>query len=70
MLAIVGGTGLYQLDELTMTEWRSVDSPFGRPSDQLLFGKLHGHDVVFLPRHGRGTGSRRTRSTSARTSTR
>jgi len=54
MLAIVGGTGLYQLDELTMTEWRSVDSPFGRPSDQLLFGKLHGHDVVFLPRHGRG----------------
>jgi 5'-methylthioadenosine phosphorylase len=54
MLAIVGGTGLYQLDELTSTEWRRVDSPFGAPSDDLLFGKLDGQDVVFLPRHGRG----------------
>jgi len=54
MLAIVGGTGLYDLEGLTETEWRRIDSPFGKPSDELLFGKLDGKPVVFLPRHGRG----------------
>lgn len=54
MLGIVGGTGLYDLEGLTDKTWRRVDSPFGAPSDQLLFGKLGGKEVVFLPRHGRG----------------
>jgi 5'-methylthioadenosine phosphorylase len=53
-IGIVGGTGLYDLDGLTDQQWRRVDSPFGRPSDELLFGKLGDHKVVFLPRHGRG----------------
>jgi 5'-methylthioadenosine phosphorylase len=54
MLGIVGGTGLYDLDGLTDKTWRRVDSPFGTPSDELLFGRLDGQEVVFLPRHGRG----------------
>ena len=54
MLGIVGGTGLYDLEGLTDQEWRSVDSPFGKPSDQLLFGRVGEQPIVFLPRHGRG----------------
>ena len=54
MLGIVGGTGLYQLDGLTDQRWQRVESPFGAPSDELLFGRLGEVPIVFLPRHGRG----------------
>jgi 5'-methylthioadenosine phosphorylase len=54
MIGIVGGTGLYQLDGITDQKWTRVDSPFGAPSDELLFGRLGEQRVVFLPRHGRG----------------
>ncbi len=53
-IGIVGGTGLYDLDGLTEQVWRRVDSPFGAPSDELLFGRFGDQHVVFLPRHGRG----------------
>ena len=53
-IGIVGGTGLYDLDGLTDQRWVRIDSPFGAPSDELLFGKLGAQRVVFLPRHGRG----------------
>jgi 5'-methylthioadenosine phosphorylase len=54
VIGIVGGTGLYNLEGLTDQRWVRVDSPFGAPSDELLFGKLGDQRVVFLPRHGRG----------------
>jgi 5'-methylthioadenosine phosphorylase len=54
VIGIVGGTGLYDLEGLTDKRWVRIDSPFGTPSDELLFGKLDGQTVVFLPRHGRG----------------
>lgn len=54
MLGIIGGSGVYQMDGLENARWERVDSPFGEPSDELLFGTLGGNDVVFLPRHGRG----------------
>ncbi|HEY3807637.1 MAG TPA: S-methyl-5'-thioadenosine phosphorylase [Kofleriaceae bacterium] len=54
VIGIVGGSGLYELEGLTDTAWKRVDSPFGRPSDELLFGRLGDVQVVFLPRHGRG----------------
>jgi 5'-methylthioadenosine phosphorylase len=54
LIGIIGGTGLYDLEGLTEQEWRRVDSPFGIPSDSLLFGWLGEHCVAFLPRHGRG----------------
>lgn len=54
VLGIIGGSGVYQIDGLVNTEWRKVESPFGAPSDELLFGELDGQKLVFLPRHGRG----------------
>ena len=52
-LAIIGGTGLTALDGLTIDEKRTVTTPYGMPSSELLFGDFHGKSVVFLPRHGR-----------------
>ncbi len=54
VLGVVGGSGVYDIEGLTGAEWRRVESPFGTPSDELLFGELEGQRVVFLPRHGRG----------------
>ena len=54
VIGVVGGSGLYDLDGLTEQKWVKVTSPFGEPSDELLFGRLDGQPVVFLPRHGRG----------------
>lgn len=54
VIGIVGGSGLYQLDGLTEQRWQRVDSPFGAPSDELLFGRIGDQPIVFLPRHGRG----------------
>ncbi|MDR0933846.1 MAG: S-methyl-5'-thioadenosine phosphorylase [Burkholderiaceae bacterium] len=51
---IIGGSGLYDIQGLTATRWEKVASPFGEPSDALLFGELDGQPLVFLPRHGRG----------------
>jgi len=54
VIGIIGGSGLYQIDGLAEVEWRQVDSPFGRPSDALCFGRLGDTRIIFLPRHGRG----------------
>lgn len=54
VIGIIGGSGLYSIAGLTNQEWRSVATPWGEPSDQLLFGELSGVRCVFLPRHGRG----------------
>ena len=54
IIGIIGGSGLYRIDGLADVEWRRVESPFGRTSDELCCGTLGGQPVVFLPRHGRG----------------
>src|SRR5438105_9931824 len=54
VIGIIGGSGLDQIDGLADVEWRRVESPFGRTSDEFCFGTLDGHAVVFVPRHGRG----------------
>lgn len=54
VIGIIGGSGVYNIDGLTNTRWQKVESPFGLPSDELLFGELGGQQLVFLPRHGRG----------------
>ena len=54
VIGIIGGSGLYSIAGLTDQEWRHVETPWGTPSDQLLFGELDGVRCVFLPRHGRG----------------
>lgn len=54
MLAIIGGSGLYEMEGLTEIEEMEVNTPFGKPSDLITVGTLHGRRVAFLPRHGRG----------------
>lgn len=54
VIGIIGGSGIYDIEGLTKVEWREVETPFGAPSDALMFGELEGQPVVFLPRHGRG----------------
>ncbi len=58
LLAIIGGSGLYDLPGLTDTRWVSVETPWGAPSDQIFRGRLVqggvSTELAFLPRHGRG----------------
>ncbi|MCC6921237.1 MAG: S-methyl-5'-thioadenosine phosphorylase [Alphaproteobacteria bacterium] len=54
VLGIIGGSGLYQIDGLENPTWTRVESPWGEPSDDILFGTLNGVQMRFLPRHGRG----------------
>lgn len=54
MLAVIGGSGVYDIDGLANTRWVKVESPFGQPSDEVLIGELDGQPIAFLPRHGRG----------------
>src|SRR5712664_2956098 len=53
-IGVVGGSGLYQIEELRDTSELNIDTPFGPPSDVLVGGKLGGRQVYFLPRHGCG----------------
>lgn len=58
LLAIIGGSGLYDLPGLVNTRWETVDTPWGAPSDQIFRGRLEtvagAAELAFLPRHGRG----------------
>jgi 5'-methylthioadenosine phosphorylase len=54
VLGIIGGSGVYDIDGLENAHWERVRSSFGEPSDAILTGRLHGVDMAFLPRHGRG----------------
>jgi 5'-methylthioadenosine phosphorylase len=54
VVGVVGGSGVYDLDGLENARWEKMESPFGVPSDELLFGTYRGVPLVFLPRHGRG----------------
>lgn len=53
-IGIIGGSGLYQMPELTDVDEIQLETPFGNPSDKFILGTLEGERVAFLPRHGRG----------------
>lgn len=53
-IGIIGGSGLYQMEGLTDVREVSLDTPFGKPSDNYILGTLEGQPVAFLARHGRG----------------
>ncbi|MBK8316425.1 MAG: S-methyl-5'-thioadenosine phosphorylase [Acidobacteria bacterium] len=53
-IGIIGGSGLYQMEGLSDVREISIDTPFGKPSDNLILGTLDGTPVAFLARHGRG----------------
>jgi len=52
MIGIIGGTGLQNIDALNIIRESFIDTPYGKPSDKVVVGKLENRDVVFLPRHG------------------
>ncbi len=51
---IIGGSGLYEIEGIKDVKNLTIDTPFGKPSDEFVTGNLEGKDVVFLPRHGKG----------------
>ena len=53
-LAVIGGSGVYDMEALTEIEERHIPTPFGDPSDAIIIGTLSGRRIAFLPRHGRG----------------
>src|SRR5436190_6470815 len=53
-IGIIGGSGLYQMEQLRDATEQKIETPFGSPSDALIGGNLSGRRVYFLPRHGRG----------------
>ena len=53
-LAIIGGSGLYDVAEFKEREFLNIDTPWGKPSDDILKTKYNNKEVYFLPRHGRG----------------
>jgi 5'-methylthioadenosine phosphorylase len=53
-IGIIGGSGLYAIEGLEDAHWRRVQTPWGEPSDEILFGRIGAVELRFLPRHGRG----------------
>ena len=54
VLGIIGGSGFYSLPGLAHPRWERILTPWGQPSDEILFAELDGLPIRFLPRHGRG----------------
>jgi 5'-methylthioadenosine phosphorylase len=53
-IGVIGGSGLYGMEDMKVLEEKRIDTPFGEPSDAFIIGELEGKQVAFLPRHGRG----------------
>ncbi len=54
IIGVIGGSGVYDIEGLEHAKWQAVESPWGKPSDEILTGSLNGVKMAFLPRHGRG----------------
>lgn len=54
MIAVIGGSGIYDIEGLENATWQQVETDWGAPSDAILTGVLEGVQMAFLPRHGRG----------------
>tara|TARA_Y100000591_G_scaffold181707_1_gene156931 strand:- start:148 stop:1026 length:879 start_codon:yes stop_codon:yes gene_type:complete len=53
-LGIIGGSGLYKMDGFEKSKWKKINTPWGRPSDEILIAKLGKEEICFIPRHSRG----------------
>lgn len=53
MLAIIGGTGIYQIEGLEVVEEIEINTPFGSPSSDIIRAKYNDKEILFLPRHGK-----------------
>lgn len=52
MLGIIGGTGLYNIEQIVIKHAHDITTPFGKPSAPIIEGKISNKTVFFLPRHG------------------
>ena len=53
-LGIIGGSGLYKMEGFEKPKWKKVNTPWGKPSDEILTAKLGKEEICFIPRHSRG----------------
>ena len=53
-LGIIGGSGLYKMEGFEKTKWKKINTPWGKPSDEILITKLEKEEICFIPRHSRG----------------
>ena len=53
-LGIIGGSGLYKMDGFKKVQWKKINTPWGKPSDEILNVKLDNEEIYFIPRHSRG----------------
>ena len=53
-LGIIGGSGLYKMEGFEKTKWKKINTPWGKPSDEVLIAKLDREEICFIPRHSRG----------------
>ena len=53
-LGIIGGSGLYKMEGFEKTKWKKINTPWGKPSDEILIAKLKKEEICFIPRHSRG----------------
>ena len=53
-LGIIGGSGLYKMEGFEKTKWKKINTPWGRPSDEVLIANFEKEEICFIPRHSRG----------------
>ena len=53
-LGIIGGSGLYKMEGFEKTKWKKINTPWGKPSDEILIAKIDKEEICFIPRHSRG----------------
>ena len=53
-LGIIGGSGLYKMEGFEKAEWKKINTPWGKPSDDILLARIDKEEICFLPRHSRG----------------
>ena len=53
-LGIIGGSGLYKMEGFKKTKWKKINTPWGKPSDEILLASIDKEEICFIPRHSRG----------------
>ena len=53
-LGIIGGSGLYKMEGFEKTKWKKINTPWGKPSDEILLASIANEEICFIPRHSRG----------------
>ena len=53
-LGIIGGSGLYKMEGFEKAKWKKINTPWGRPSDEVLIANFEKEEICFIPRHSRG----------------